>query len=449
MDIKVSVIMPSKNVVAYIGESIESVLNQTLDDIEVIVVDAFSTDGTREIINNYVKSDRRVILLDDELGSCGYAYNKGIKSSRGKYIGFVETDDYIADNMLEEMYDCAESNDLDYVKANHIPFINIDDSRRLFEEERVFESKEFEKYYGTIINPSVMPEIMWPDHCMWNGIYNREFVINNDIFLNESPGPSYQDHGFQWKSMTKAKRAMYLDKGFYFYRKDNESASMNNPKGLIRDFDEYMYIRKNLKDRDDIFQEHWGVFYQKMFYSIMKWCEKLVDDYGRIPSEADVILKEYQKELDRGIYNYPIVLLKLGGDYGLAELFTKNKDGFLEELMCRKVVRKKQLSKVLERIKDSRIVIFGAGKWGKRLYITLFKELGKDIEVFCDNGVSQVGNRIADRQIISVEQAVVDYPDAVFIIANNLYYMDCTRQLIGLGIDRKKIVYYKSMGESF
>ena len=177
MNTKVSIIMPSKNVASYIGESINSVLNQTLGDIEIFVVDAFSTDGTREIVEKIAESDSRVVMLDDEIGSCGYAYNKGIKASKGKYIGFVETDDYIDESMIEELYQCAERNDLDYAKANHVPFINIDDNRRVFDEERVLESKELEKLYNQIINPSRMPEILWPDHCMWNGIYNLNHIL--------------------------------------------------------------------------------------------------------------------------------------------------------------------------------------------------------------------------------------------------------------------------------
>lgn len=95
---KISIIMPSFNVAPYIRECMDSVLAQTLSDIEVIVVDADSTDGTREILDEYAQKDSRIVILKDDKKSTGYANNKALDYATGEYIGIVETDDYIDQN---------------------------------------------------------------------------------------------------------------------------------------------------------------------------------------------------------------------------------------------------------------------------------------------------------------------------------------------------------------
>ena len=96
---KVSIIMPSLNVRPYIEQCMDSVLGQTLKDIEVICVDAGSDDGTRQILDQYAARDKRVKVLDSDRKSYGYQVNLGFDNASGQYLGIVETDDY-ADEVL-------------------------------------------------------------------------------------------------------------------------------------------------------------------------------------------------------------------------------------------------------------------------------------------------------------------------------------------------------------
>ena len=100
---KVSVIMPSLNVVQYIQECMESVVRQTLSDIEIICVDAGSTDGTLEILQEFAKKDQRISIIVSDKKSYGYQMNLGLKAAKGEYIGIVETDDFIEPNMYEDL----------------------------------------------------------------------------------------------------------------------------------------------------------------------------------------------------------------------------------------------------------------------------------------------------------------------------------------------------------
>ena len=119
---KISVIMPSLNVSKYIKQCLQSVLNQTLEDIEIICVDGGSTDGTLDIIQQYVKKDNRVKLIHSDIKSYGYQMNLGIKEASGDYIGIVETDDYIQSDMYERLYDVVVGNpeeEIDFVKGSY------------------------------------------------------------------------------------------------------------------------------------------------------------------------------------------------------------------------------------------------------------------------------------------------------------------------------------------
>ena len=127
--VKISIIMPSKNVAGYIEECLHSVQKQTLEDLEILCVDAFSSDGTRDILKQHAKEDRRIRIIDDVVGSTGYAFNAGLKAASGKYIGIVETDDYVEPTMFEVLYSIAEEYDLDYVKADFNAFMEIKGKR--------------------------------------------------------------------------------------------------------------------------------------------------------------------------------------------------------------------------------------------------------------------------------------------------------------------------------
>ncbi len=119
---KVSIIVPTYNVAPYIRECMDSLIHQTLKEIEILCVDAASGDGTREILEEYARQDPRVRILEDEKHSTGYAKNLGVEQAQGPYIGIVESDDYVAPDMFERLYHCAVRYDTDLVKANYRAF---------------------------------------------------------------------------------------------------------------------------------------------------------------------------------------------------------------------------------------------------------------------------------------------------------------------------------------
>ena len=88
---KVSIVVPSRNMEKFIGKCLESLVSQTMKDIEIICVDAFSTDKTREIIQDFAKKDSRICMLDDDARSSGYADNLGFDVAKGDYVAYMDS----------------------------------------------------------------------------------------------------------------------------------------------------------------------------------------------------------------------------------------------------------------------------------------------------------------------------------------------------------------------
>ena len=444
--IKVSIILPSKNVKDYVSECLESVINQSLKEIEIICVDANSTDGTREIIEKYMQRDPRIQLLDDTKGSCGYAYNIGIAAAKGNYVGFVETDDYVSTNMFEKLYAIAESNNLDYVKVNHINFIDLD-GEHFFEEEKIFNIKPYEKNYGVIINPSKYPEVNWFDHCMWNGIYKNKFLKENNIKLNESKGASYQDHGFQWQTMLKARRVMYIDDAYYYYRNDNTNASMKNLNGIVKDYGEFIFVKDIITKMTETTLDHMMVFYDKLFYTLRRWIELYQKYEIDLNDEQITVIEKWIAELKNGEEYLSPKLIGIE-KYCELQLLINDYTTFCKYIKNEIISKKDYVKKLIERLHGKKIIIFGCGIFGKRLYALLKKIDDICVICFCDNNAHE-NEDFMGTSVYKPEYVVDKYVDAYYIIANQRYYLDCMRQLLELGVDKSKITYYEMTSTEF
>ena len=230
---KLSIIMPSLNVVDYIDECIQSALNQTLLDKEIICIDAGSTDGTWEKLVAYANNPKymeEIVLLHCDVRSYGHQVNLGINIAVGEYVAILETDDYVEKNMYEQLYDIGISNDADFVKADYDTFMTFIENKRIFDKVSLF--KNGKKQYGKIISPVRELYLYLNDHTIWKGIYKRDFLLNNNILLNETKGAAFQDIGFSLQVLSMAKRGIYIEESFYRYRLDRDESSINSVHGL-------------------------------------------------------------------------------------------------------------------------------------------------------------------------------------------------------------------------
>ena len=118
---KVSVIIPVYNVEPYLKQCMDSVVGQTLKDIEIICVDDGSTDGSLDILKEYATEDSRIQIIEQKNAGAGAARNNGMRHATGKYLSFLDSDDFFEPRMLEKAYDLAEKDQADFVSIQIRP----------------------------------------------------------------------------------------------------------------------------------------------------------------------------------------------------------------------------------------------------------------------------------------------------------------------------------------
>jgi glycosyltransferase involved in cell wall biosynthesis len=128
---KVSVVIPCYNVEKYLRQCLDSVVNQTLKELEIICVNDGSTDSTLDIIKEYAAKDPRVSYIDKPNAGYGDSMNKGFDQATGEYIGIIESDDYADLDMFEKLYTCAKEHDLDAVKAGFYYYYSKGEERNI------------------------------------------------------------------------------------------------------------------------------------------------------------------------------------------------------------------------------------------------------------------------------------------------------------------------------
>ena len=240
---KISVLIPIYNVEKYLRQCLDSVVNQTLKDIEIICINDGSTDNSLAVINEFAARDSRIKVIDKPNSGYGHSMNQGLKAATGEYIGIVESDDFADLNMFETLYNAAKNVEAEVVKSNYWSQVK---------DEAIFSEYLKQEPYGKVFSPRADdPKIFCCFPNIWSGIYNREFLQKNNIYFNETPGASYQDVAFIFKVWACAERVYLLKEAFLHYRRDNPNASVKSSKKAYCIFDEFNEITSFLSQRNE------------------------------------------------------------------------------------------------------------------------------------------------------------------------------------------------------
>lgn len=249
MNPKVSIVIPSLNSIRYIEECLQSVLNQTLQEIEILCVDANSTDGTLEYLKELESKDKRLKVIVSDKKSYGYQMNLGIKAAKGEYLGIVESDDYIKPKMYEDLYKIAKEKECDVVKGDILSF--EDKEQREFSLNPTAYDESF--YHKIISYTKDGAKVLTKAWCMnQSGIYKFDFLREFNISFNESAGASYQDTGFWFQVFTLARSIYFVKKAHYCYRRDNPNSSSVSKAKVYCICDEFAFMRNFLKKHPKI-----------------------------------------------------------------------------------------------------------------------------------------------------------------------------------------------------
>ncbi|APU78347.1 sugar transferase [Campylobacter jejuni] len=294
---KVSIVVPSLNSISYIRECIDSILNQTLKDIEILCIDANSTDGTLEVLKNYEKKDKRLRVIISDKKSYGYQMNLGIKEAKGEYLGIVESDDYIKTNMYERLYEIAKKNDCEVVKGD---FYILESNKGKYSK-----ITPIDFLYNQIISFKTHPNIFNFQSINQIGIYRLDLLRTNQIKLNETPGASYQDNGLWFQIFALAKSIYFINEAFYMLRRDNPNSSVKSKEKVYCACEEYDFIRDFLKKHPDLEKTLAPICALHRFGNYMFTLERIDERYKldflkRFSQDFRKILKD--KELDENLF---------------------------------------------------------------------------------------------------------------------------------------------------
>lgn len=244
--IKVSVIVPVYNVEEYLQECLDSLVSQTLDEIEIICVNDGSTDNSLTLLNEYASKYPKIKVINRENGGLSAARNTGMKEAKGKYIGFVDSDDWVDYDFFEKLFMSAENNNASIAACGIV--------RTKGRKTRINISYNEEILYTDIQDKIKICNI--PKYCyVWNKIYKREELEKNNIEFVE--GINFEDVRFTIRAVYFLKELVTVPETNYYYRKRKGSIVKTLSPKNIED------KGKSLNDMLDFAESHGIVFKDK------------------------------------------------------------------------------------------------------------------------------------------------------------------------------------------
>lgn len=290
-NIKVSIIISVYNVEKYIEECLESVINQTLKEIEIIIVNDGTKDNSIKKIEKFL-SDKRITVINKENGGVSSARNCGLKIAKGEYISFVDSDDFIDEMMLEKLYKNAENNDI--IISGVIEYNDETEEKKQREVKNKFigynKGSHFWMYTGIEV---------------WNKIYKRSFLIKNNIKFLE--GIIFEDILFSIYSLFLSEKVKYVSGKYYYYRIKRKNSIMNssNNKKILNAFNRINLELENFAEEkvNDIFSELRLYIWKIYYISEEKRYEKIMLDKNIVREFEKRLKKDYKKltELEKEI----------------------------------------------------------------------------------------------------------------------------------------------------
>jgi glycosyltransferase involved in cell wall biosynthesis len=220
---KVSIIVPIYNASRYLEQCLESIVNQTLNDIEIICVNDGSTDNSLEIIEKFSRNSSNIIINKPN-GGYGSACNLGLERAKGEFIAIVEPDDFIKLDMYEKLYNQAKNLDVDVIKSSF--WMYFDDENGDEWMNKIRWAKDI-KTPSKVFKITDYPVFFYHHPSIWSALYKKSFLDKKNIRFNEVKGAGWVDNPFNMKALILADSITWDSQAYYYYRQTNTDASSN------------------------------------------------------------------------------------------------------------------------------------------------------------------------------------------------------------------------------
>lgn len=434
---EISIIMPVYNTEPFLAEAIESILNQSFKDFELICINDKSTDTSLEILKDYQKKDSRIKIFSNiKHYGAALSRNRGLKEAVGKYLTFLDSDDIFHEEMLECAYLSAEkySTDVIMFERMHVPSKDIRLKRKVFHSEMFYE-----RYSNKVfqVKNSLPYEFLNWQLAPSNKLYNRDFIVSNNLEFQDLSCAN--DVYFVCMSIMLAKRLLFLkdDRVMVYARVHNSLSRISYDRDPYCSYFAFEHIAEELKKRDR-FSEFYSYFYYRFFGVIVgalnqcKKHEKEQEFYYFLQEEGiDKICsdgKGYYDKLDSGMK-------------GLLDRFKTGKfesewykrKWSLKILLCSKV-NVNRLINLFQNYKehDKAVALWGAGANGISL-LEFCNENSLKIDMVVDKSKEKQGN-IVNGYLVKAPEDIDDKIQVVIITARNIFH-DVTKELSGKKIE--------------
>lgn len=268
--IKISIIIPVYNAEIYLKQCLDSVICQTFKDFECICINDGSTDNSLSILQEYANKDKRFKLINKKNEGVSVARNTGIQNAAGKYISFVDSDDWITENYIEVLYNKIEKYGCDLISSDAYFYNN--------QTKKTYLKRPQKEFFNCIItSPETKKKLLALGNIWgsWGKMYKKEFLIKNDILFRKCV---MEDILFIYEGILASKSIMFIDELLYFYRKNiNNSATSNNNERIYIFIDLFKTLRQTLirKNKYDT--------YKKTFMSHVAKCFAFELEESQLP----------------------------------------------------------------------------------------------------------------------------------------------------------------------
>ncbi len=278
MEELISIIVPVYNVEEYLEKCVESIINQTYKNIEIILVDDGATDNSGKICDELGKKDDRIIVIHKANGGLSDARNAGLKIAKGEYIGFVDSDDYIAEDMFETLYNLnkkynSEISIVSFYEIYKGKVIGVRDSKKLEELTKIEAIREL------LIDTNIQS-------YAWNKLFKKELFEGLEFPTNKN----FEDIATTLLLFEKANKVVLLeDPKYYYVRRDNSIIGVRNYK-TYKDYLDVIYDKYNYLD---------GKYEELDLYNAYNYIINMIWVYTIIVTfELDEVYKEFVKQYD-------------------------------------------------------------------------------------------------------------------------------------------------------